>query len=231
VAGLAQRPERVAAAGGTLWRVLEILAATVAEAYRSLSTTGLVAGAEGSVSVAERMTGVALVTALGLMAAEATADGIATVSLDDGRHLDGPLPTSELPTHLALLRTGHGAVVHAHAPHATALGLIAERIPLVLSELATRNGGPAPVLPYLATGTEALGAAVADALQANGVRACAIRNHGVVAAAPDVLSALAAVMATEQAARVTILARAAGGDPAELPADEIVRLRALGGFG
>ena len=138
MAGVAQRPERVVSAGSTLSRVLEILAATVAEAYRSLSTTGLVAGAEGSVSVAERMTGVALVTALGLMAAEATADGVATVSLDDGRQLDGPLPTSELPTHLALLRAGHGAVVHAHAPHATALGLIADRIPPVLAELAAR---------------------------------------------------------------------------------------------
>ena len=230
MAGVAQRPERVVSAGSTLSRVLEILAATVAEAYRSLSTTGLVAGAEGSVSVAERMTGVALVTALGLMAAEATADGVATVSLDDRRHLDGPLPTSELPTHLALLRAGHGAVVHAHAPHATALGLIADRIPLVLAELATRNGGPVPVLPYVPTGTDAMGAAVAEALRADGVRACAIRNHGVVAAAPDVLSALAAVMATEQAARVTILARAAGGDPAELPADEVARLRALAGF-
>ena len=80
------------------------------------------------------------------------------------------------------------------------------------------------------TGTDAMGAAAAEALRADGVRACAIRNHGVVAAAPDVLSALAAVMATEQAARVTILARAAGGDPPELPADEVARLRALAGF-
>ena len=102
------------------------------------------------------------------MAAEATPDGIATVSLDDGRHLDGPVPSSELPTHLALLRAGHGAVVHAHAPHATALGLIADRIPLVLAELAARNGGPVPVLPYVPTGTEAMGAAVADALRHGG---------------------------------------------------------------
>ena len=177
------------------------------------------------------MTGVVLVTALGLVASEATPDGIATVSLDDGRHLDGPLPTSELPTHLALLRAGHGAVVHAHAPHATALGLIADRIPLVLAELAARNGGPVPVLPYVPTGTEAMGAAVADALASGGVRACVIRNHGVFAAAPDLLSALAAVNATEEAARVTVLARAAGGEPPELPADEVLRLRALGGFG
>ena len=39
-----------APAGDTLSPVLEILAATVAEAYRSLATTGLVAGAEGNVS-------------------------------------------------------------------------------------------------------------------------------------------------------------------------------------
>jgi ribulose-5-phosphate 4-epimerase/fuculose-1-phosphate aldolase len=76
-----------------------------------------------------------------------------------------------------------------------------------------------------------MGAAVADALAGAGVRTCAVRHHGVIAAAPDVLSALAAVTAAEQAARVTVLARAAGGEPPELPPDEVARLRALGGFG
>src|SRR5262245_40940558 len=74
VAGVSKRPKGAASGGDTLSPVLEILAATVAEAYRSLSTTGLVAGAEGNVSVAERITGVALVTAMGLVAAEATPD-------------------------------------------------------------------------------------------------------------------------------------------------------------
>ena len=56
-----------------------------------------------------------------------------------------------------------------------------------------------------------------------------IRNHGVFAAAPDVLSALAAVTATEEAARVTVLARAAGGEPPELDGPpRSPRLRARG---
>jgi L-fuculose-phosphate aldolase len=209
--------------------VLDVLAATVAAAYRSLATSGIVLGAEGNASVVERSTGVVLITATGLAAAEATADGIATVDLADGRHVDGPLPSSELPTHLALLRAGHGAVVHAHAPHATALGLRADRVPLALAELAVRVGGAVPVIPYAPSGSEQMGAAVRDALAATGVRAVVIRHHGVVAVGETITAALWALTATEEAARVAVLA----GDPASLPEidpAEAARLRAFGGL-
>jgi L-fuculose-phosphate aldolase len=211
--------------------VLDVMAATVAAAYRSLATTGLVLGAEGNASVAERSTGVALVTAAGLVAAEASPEAIAVVSLEDGRHLQGPLPSSELPTHLALLRAGHGAVVHAHPPHATALGLRSARVPLVLAELAVRTGGAVPVIPYVPAGSEAMGAAVAAALQAARVQAVVIRQHGVVAVGANVTAALWALTATEEAARIALLA---GGDPDDLPeidAAEAARLRAAGGLG
>jgi L-fuculose-phosphate aldolase len=209
--------------------MLEILAATVAAAYRTLASTGLVLGSEGNVSVAERSTGVALVTAAGLVAAEASAEAIAVVSLADGSHVSGPAASAELPTHLALLRAGHGAVVHAHAPHATALGLVADRIPLVLAELAMRTGGAIPVIPYVPAGTAEMGEAVRDALAANDVRAVVIRNHGVVSAGPDVASALWALTATEEAARVALLARVVG-EPPELEGPEVDRLRAAGGL-
>jgi ribulose-5-phosphate 4-epimerase/fuculose-1-phosphate aldolase len=210
--------------------VLDVLAATVAAAYRSLAASGLVLGAEGNVSVAEHSTSVALVTATGLAAAEASPEAIAVVALGDGRHLQGPLPSSELPTHLALLRAGHGAVVHAHPPHATALGLRWGRVPLVLAELAVRVGGAVPVIPYVPAGSEAMGVAVRDALQAAAVQALVIRQHGVVAVGPSITSALWALTATEEAARVALLA---GGDVAALPeieAAEAARLRAVGGL-
>ncbi len=206
------------------------MAATVAAAYRSLATAGLVLGAEGNASVAERSTGVALVTATGLVAAEASPEAIALVALDDGRHLQGPLPSSELPTHLALLRAGYGAVVHAHPPYATALGLRSQRIPLVLAELAVRAGGAVPVIPYVPAGSEAMGAAVRDALQAAGVQAIVIRQHGVLAVGDNVTAALWALTATEEAARIALLA---GGDVDTLPeidAAEAARLRAVGGL-
>jgi L-fuculose-phosphate aldolase len=209
--------------------MLEVLAATVAAAYRSLATSGLVLGSEGNVSVAERTTDVALVTAAGLVASEAAPEAIAVVRLADGAHVSGPAASSELPTHLALLRAGHGAVAHAHLPHATALGLVADRVPLVLAELASSVGGAVPVIPYVPAGTEEMGAAVRDALAAAGVRAVVIRNHGVIAAGPDVTTALFALVSTEAAARVALLARLAG-EPPELAGPEVDRLRAVGGL-
>jgi ribulose-5-phosphate 4-epimerase/fuculose-1-phosphate aldolase len=163
------------------------------------------------------------------MASEATPEGIATVRLDDGGHVSGPVASSELPTHLALLRAGHGAVVHAHVPHATALGLVADRVPLVLAELAVRAGGAVPVIPYVPAGTAEMGEAVREALAASDVLAVVIRNHGVVAAGTNVTSALFALTATEEAARVALLARLVG-EPPELEGPEVDRLRAAGGL-
>ena len=130
-------------------------------------------------SVAERSSGIALVTGTGLQAGEATADGIAEVGLDDGAHRSGPAPTSELPSHLALLRAGHGAVIHTHAPHATALGLVLDEVPLVLAEQAARAGAAAPVVPYATPGSEEMALSLAAALRGP-VRAVVIRNHGLV---------------------------------------------------
>src|SRR6185436_16138692 len=145
-----QRGDGARARAGLRQRhVIEVLKQVVAAAYASLGDAGIVLGAEGNASVADRSSGIALVTGTGLHARESTADGIAEVGLADGAHRSGPEPTSELPSHLALLRAGHGAVVHTHAPHATAVGLVRDEVPLVMAEQAVRAGGGAPVVPYV----------------------------------------------------------------------------------
>ncbi len=208
--------------------MIEVLKQVVAAAYASLGGAGLVQGAEGNVSVAERSSGVALVTATGLQAGEATADAISEVGLDDGAHRSGPAPSSELPTHLALLRAGHGAVVHTHAPHATALGLVLDEVPLVLAEQAARAGGAAAVVPYAMPGSDEMALSLAAALRGP-IRAVVIRNHGMFSVGPDIVSALSATLATEEAARVYLLARGIG-EPARVPGHAIATLRELGGI-
>jgi L-ribulose-5-phosphate 4-epimerase len=56
-----------------------------------------------------------------------------------------------------------------------------------------------------------------------------IRNHGAFAVGPDIRAALAAALATEEAARAYLLARAIG-EPARVPSLEVARLRTLGGL-
>jgi ribulose-5-phosphate 4-epimerase/fuculose-1-phosphate aldolase len=208
--------------------VIDVLKQVVAAAYASLGTAGIVLGAEGNASVAERSSHVALVTGTGLHAREATADGIAEVGLHDGAHRSGPAPTSELPSHLALLRAGHGAVIHTHAPHATALGLVLDEVPLVMAEQAARAGAAAPVVPYATPGSDEMALSLAAALRGP-VRAVVIRNHGLFTVGPDIISALSATLATEEAARVYLLARGVG-EPALVPGHAIATLRALGGI-
>jgi L-fuculose-phosphate aldolase len=208
--------------------VIDVLKQVVAAAYTSLGEAGIVQGAEGNASVAERSSGIALVTGTGLQARESTADGIAEVGLYDGELRSGPAPTSELPSHLALLRAGHGAVIHSHAPHATALGLVLDEVPLVLAEQAARAGGPAPVVPYATPGSDEMALSL-EAVLRGPVRAVVIRNHGLVTVGPDIVSALQATLATEEAARVYLLARGIG-EPARVPGHALATLRALGGI-
>jgi ribulose-5-phosphate 4-epimerase/fuculose-1-phosphate aldolase len=208
--------------------VIEVLKQVVAAAYASLGEVGIVLGAEGNASVADRSSGIALVTGTGLHAREATPDGIAEVGLADGAHRSGPAPTSELPSHLALLRAGHGAVIHTHAPHATAVGLVLDEVPLVMAEQAARAGGAVPVLPYVTPGSEDMALSLQAALRGP-VRAVVLRNHGLFTVGPDVISALAATVATEEAARVYLLARGIG-EPATVPGHAVATLRGLGGI-
>ena len=103
---------------------------------------------------------------------------------------------------------------------------MADQLPLILAEQAIDICGPTRVLPYVGTGTEAMAVALA-AVQATGVRAAIIRNHGAVTWGPTLERALAATYALEEAARVWLLARGAGAEPLRLPPDEADRLREL----
>jgi len=91
----------------------------VAAAHR-LSDEGLVVGTAGNVSM--RAADTVAITPTGGVMAKLTAEQITIIDLD-GRLVDGELaPTSELDLHLGVYgRFDAGAVVHSHAPMATAL--------------------------------------------------------------------------------------------------------------
>ena len=205
---------------------IDVLRAIVAEAYRTLAAAGLVVGSQGNVALADHASGVVYVTGTGLAAATAGPESIAEVDLASGAARRGPAPSTELATHLAVLRAGRAAVVHAHAPYATAVALVEDAIPAVLVEQAIRVGGAVPVIPYVATGSVEMANAVAAAIGSAG-RAVVIRSHGVFTAGNDLASAFAAMLATEEAARAYLLARSIG-SPVELSAEAVAHLRDLG---
>lgn len=178
----------------------------VARAARELAAAGLVAGTSGNVS-ARRDDHVAI-TPTGAVLAELDPEQVTVVDLG-GNVADGSLaPTSEIDLHLGIYaRYGAGAVVHTHAPIATALSCVLDELPCVHYEMLAL-GGPVRVAPYTTFGTPELARAVADALE--GRTAALMANHGAVTLGPNLAGAVRATELLEWAATVYWRAAALG---------------------
>lgn len=167
----------------------------VALAARRLADAGLVIGTAGNLSA--RTGELVAITPTGATLATLAAEQVAVVDLD-GRQRDGELePTSELDLHLGVYRRYEvGAVVHTHAPYATALACVLDELPIVHYSLLDL-GGPVRVAGYATFGTEELAEQTLAALA--GRSAALMANHGTVAHGADVEQALAHTVLLEWA--------------------------------
>src|SRR6202011_1890516 len=186
----------------------------VAAAHR-LSDEGLVVGTAGNVSM--RAADTVAITPTGGVMAKLTAEQITIIDLD-GRLVDGELaPTSELDLHLGVYgRFDAGAVVHSHAPMATALSCVLDELPVVHYQMLLL-GGPVRVAPYQTFGSPELAAVTLDALE--GRTAALMANHGAIVFADDLETAVERSLLLEWAS--TIYWRAAAiGSPRALSEDQ-----------
>jgi L-fuculose-phosphate aldolase len=170
----------------------------VAAACRGLAEAGLVRGTAGNVSV-RAGDGVAI-TPTGATLDTIDAAEVTVIDLE-GRVLAGDLaPTSELDLHLGVYsRYGAGAVVHTHAPVATALSCVLDELPCVHYEMLLL-GGPVRVAPYETFATPELAAAAVKALE--GRTAALLANHGTIAFGADLDGAVHATELLEWASTV-----------------------------
>ena len=187
----------------------------VAAAARALAADGLVHGTSGNVSA--RRDDLVAITPTGAVLAEVEPEHVTVVSLD-GEVVAGDLaPTSEADLHLGVYRRyDAGAVVHTHAPVATALSCVLDELPCVHYEMLLL-GGAVRVAPYATFGTPELAASVVDALE--GKTATLLANHGTVTFGADVDAAVKATELLEWACGVYWHARAIG-EPQVLGATE-----------
>ncbi|WGX97055.1 class II aldolase/adducin family protein [Nocardioides sp. L-11A] len=148
----------------------------VAAAARRLAAAGLLVGTAGNVSA--RSGDRVAITATGIALGSCTADDV-TVVTPTGRVVAGTLePTSELSLHLGVYADSPAtAVVHTHAPFATALACVLDSLP-VLHYQQLALGGEIRVAPYATFGTPELAAHVRTALE--GRSAALLANHGSV---------------------------------------------------
>ena len=229
----------------------EALRAAVVAVARQLGPRGLSAGTSGNVSArCDREGAPGFVITPSAMPYEAmTPEALAWVALDqpalDQPALDQPAldeatplappahwagsrdPSSEWRMHRDLLaqRPEVHAVVHAHAPAATALACLPDvqrtGIPAFHYMIAVAGGDDIRCAPYATFGTAALSAHAVAALE--GRTACLLAHHGILAlgASPD--DALAVAVEVETLAQMYVHARAVG-TPAVLDTTEMTRV-------
>jgi L-fuculose-phosphate aldolase len=210
--------------------VLEREREQVAAASRRLAAERLVLGTAGNVSA--RADDRVAITPTGAVLAELESAQVSVVDLESGELLDGELePTSEVALHLGVYRRyGAGAVVHTHAPVATALSTVLDELPCIHYELLAL-GGTVRVAPYRTFGTPELATAVLDAL--DGRLAALMANHGAIVYGDDLGQAVERALLLEWACTVYWRAAAIGEPralgPAELGAvGEAVATRGYG---
>lgn len=140
-------------------------------------------------------------------------------------------PSSEWQFHRAIYtaRPDLGAIVHTHSVHATALACLRRELPSFHYMVAVAGGDSVPCVPYHLYGTEALSAAVAQAMLDRD--ACLMANHGLVAAGATLQRAMKVVQEIESLCGVYLQALAVG-EPVLLSSDEmaavIQRFRSYG---
>ncbi|WP_285502185.1 class II aldolase/adducin family protein [Actinokineospora sp. NBRC 105648] len=173
--------------------MLRSLREQVATQSRRLAAAGLVLGTAGNVSA--RQGDLIAVTPTGACLADLRAE-LVTVVDPDGAVVDGTLaPTSELDLHLGVYRRYRaGAVVHTHAPMATAMSLVLDELPCVHYQLI-ELGGTVPVAPYRTFGTPELAEVVLDVLE--GHTAALMANHGGITHGADLDTAVTRTLLLE----------------------------------
>ena len=169
--------------------------------------------------------GSVLVTPAGASKVDVTEDDLVELS-PAGEHIAGHrAASSELGMHLCIYaaRPDVGAVVHAHPPTATGLGVAgldfsADVLPETIFHL-----GDVPLVPYAQPGTPALALAMQPFLA--GHDAFLLAHHGATTVGPTLLLAHQRMESLEHAARILAAAHAFG-RVNELPSGAGYALRA-----
>jgi len=100
------------------------------------------------------------------------------------------------------------AIIHTHQTHATAVGLIADKLPAVTTTLSNVTLGEVNVAPYSSPASINMGIETVENI--NGKRAVILKHHGVVTVGGNLKEAMYAAIYMEETAKSYLLAKAAG---------------------
>lgn len=189
---------------------------------RLLRERGLAVGTSGNVG-ARLADGRIAITPSTMDYDDMTADDVVIVTADGSPSEGGQRPSSELALHLAVFaaRPDVRAIVHSHSPFATTFAVARRPVPAahyVLALLVGPGRDTLRVAPYATFGTRELARNAVAALAND--NAVLLANHGAIAVAGSLASALGRAERIEELAMLAWRAEQIGGatllDAAEL---------------
>jgi L-fuculose-phosphate aldolase len=199
---------------------VHVIRAAMVAACQEMNRSGLNQGTSGNLSV--RVDETMLVTPTATAYDALTPDMIASMRIadEDGRFSGPRAPSSEWRFHRDIYRARKdvGAIVHAHAPYATALSMLRRNLPAAHYMIAAFNTHEIICTDYAPYGTAELSALVVAGLgQAHGVL---LGSHGMIAVGETLERAMWRAHELETLARQYMLACQMG-EPVILPKEEI----------
>jgi L-ribulose-5-phosphate 4-epimerase len=137
-------------------------------------------------------------------------DRISTVNLDN-KKLSGPDPSHETPIHTEIykMRDDVGAILHMHAPYATAWATVGEKVPAITQQSVSllKNSG---IIPYYPVGSSELIESVVKWYRNREIKVVFMENHGVFVVAQDLPNLLYNAELVENTARIAYFCKALG---------------------
>jgi len=197
----------------------------VLNAAREIFNSHLVAGTWGNVSVrVPEEPGLMVITPSGMDYVTMEEEDLVALDLEL-KVMEGlykPSVESQMHARIYRKRQEINAIVHVHAPFASAFAVARKNIPVILEETAQVVGHEIPVAAYAHCGTSQLAENVLKAL-GNEKKAALLANHGLVAVGADIKEALKICYIAERTAMVAIYAKIMG-PPHSLNADDVIYL-------
>jgi L-fuculose-phosphate aldolase len=192
-------------------RTIKEISKRIVKAGRKLYSNGLVRGTSGNISARVPGTNMFLIKSSGSQMETLRAEELVLVDLQ-GKKIDGESNVSlETPMHASIyrIRTDIQAVVHTHAPTATAFGIVkTEILPLQIEMFMLLPNG-VPIIPFRPPGSRELATEVQKKIADND--AVVLENHGIVTVGSTIEMACDLNEMVEEGAKLQLWAMLLGG--------------------
>jgi L-ribulose-5-phosphate 4-epimerase len=171
-----------------------------------LDRYGLIALSGGNVSL-RLPSGEILVTPSGMIYEDMVPSDVLVMDIE-GKIIEGDRsPSVDTVALLYIFKNmAHiNAVIHTHQPFATAVGLVADELPCVVTTLPNATKGPVKVCPFSSAASVDMGIQTVN--NAGSTLAVILKSHGVIAIGTSLKEALYSCVYLEEAAKTYVYAR------------------------